>query len=334
MEPGRSSRGSRPLRPPDRLIRADHPTRAAGPAPSPCPPPRPRHCPTCPLVPARTPSSPTLATVIIWLPPSEGKTAPTHGPALDWEGLSLPGLTSTRQAAARALARVSASSDAPAILGLGPKSALDAQTNLDLHSSPCAPADEVYSGVLFDAANFAGLTTSQREDAREVTWIFSGLFGAVRAGDLIPDHRLPMGTTLPDLGGLARMWKSPLDEHLRPLAQGRVVLDLRSGPYRAACPAPWARVVRLGVVRESAGRRTVISHDAKRWRGLVVGELARLSSLPIDEGDAVEAVATVAGAATVVDAKGGVHQVSSVEVSAATPTRQGGSVRDLTVVTT
>ena len=44
-----------------------------------------------------------VGTVLIWLPPSEGKSAPESGPRLDVEALSIPSLTAARRAVIEAL---------------------------------------------------------------------------------------------------------------------------------------------------------------------------------------------------------------------------------------
>ena len=270
---------------------------------------------------------------MIWLPPSEGKTAPTSGPALDLSTLSLPVLRHARETVIEDLAALGEGHEAAQRLGLGPRSASEAAANTHLREAPCAPARTLYTGVLFAAAGFHDMDPTALERAHTRVLVFSGLFGAVGPGDLLPDHRLPMGATLPGTGRLTTFWRAPLRAALEPLSGGRVILDLRSGPYRSACPAPWAHVLRLGVVRERVGGRGVVSHDAKTWRGLVCGALLRAGDLPDDEAGAREAVATHARAVTTREAHGTTHRVVSVEISPARATREGGTSRDIVLVT-
>lgn len=270
---------------------------------------------------------------MIWLPPSEGKTAPVSGPPLDLASLSLPALRPHREELLTRVAALGDGEEAAAVLGLGPRSADEARANTRLMEAPCAPAAELFSGVLFAAAGFTTMDADARDRARVLVLVVSGLFGAVRLDDLLPDHRLPMGSVLPGVGRLTAFWRAPLEEALGPACRGRIVLDLRSGPYRAAFPAPGARVLRLGVVREERGRRSTVSHDAKRWRGLVCGELLRAGDVPDDEGGALAAVEAHARAVTSRDARGRDHRVVSVEVSPARPTREGGTTRDVVLVT-
>lgn len=244
--------------------------------------------------------------VLILLPPSEGKTSPDSGPSLDLSALlGAEQLTASRRRAMEVLARLSASPDAADVLGLGPRSAADAALNVDLEHAPCAPAHELYTGVLYEAAGLAD--RARAEAAREVLAssivVVSGLWGAVRATDALPDHRLAMGTALPGLGRMSAFWKKPLAPVLDALADG-VVVDCRSAAYAAAWqPAagvggagePQSCLITVRVVREAPdGGRTVVSHHAKHTRGLLTGALVdALAGGAVDRGGDAEAVARV-----------------------------------------
>lgn len=274
----------------------------------------------------------------IWLPPSEGKHSPSDGPTLDLDTLSLPALNSQRQRIAEALLGLGTGDDAAEILGLGAKSKADLALNAALWDNPCAPMEQVFTGVLYSAAGLGELGEATVAAARERLTIFSGLFGAVRLGDLIPDHRLSMGVKLPGLGGLAAAWKPVLEEALRAEYPGDVVLDMRSGPYRNACPAQWAHVWQVGVVREVGGKRSVVSHNAKYWRGLLTGYLLRLPAeeLPSAAAGNEEIEAIVSSARelpAMVDAKGVEHRITAVEFSEIKTSKAGGSTRNVTIVT-
>ena len=164
--------------------------------------------------------------------------------------------------------------------------------------------------------------------------IFSGLFGVLSPADVVPDHRLAMGVSLPGFGVLSTWWAPRLDEALREEAVGQVVIDARSGPYRAACKAPWARVWELRVVREADGKRSVISHDAKRWRGAVTGTLLASGGYSASETTECEqALTDAARSVTLHDARGAEHRVIDVEFGPEKKAKQGGTTRALTLVT-
>ena len=132
---------------------------------------------------------------------------------------------------------------------------------------------------------------------------------------------------------MARWWAPRLAAALEPRAKGRIVLDCRSGPYRAACRAPWAHTWELRVERQSATGRQVVSHDAKRWRGAIAGSLMAAGALE-SEGEE-ECMAALTGAAMeieLVDARGGAHRVVGVERSEPRRATAGGSTREVTLV--
>lgn len=269
--------------------------------------------------------------MLIWLPPSEGKNAPAVGSALSLESLSHPGLTADRRKVADALIELGAGSQAASTLKVGDR--IDLSVNETLMSAPCAPASSLFTGVLFEAIT-AAAPDAWEGTGTEAVSVFSGLFGVLCPTDAIPDHRLAMGVSLPGFGVLSTWWAPRLDAALREEASGQVVLDARSGPYRAACKAPWARVWELRVVREAVGKRRVVSHDAKRWRGAVTGRL--LASGGYAAADTVECEQQLTDAAhsvTLRDARGGEHRVTDVEFGAEKKTKDGGTTRALTLVT-
>ena len=149
--------------------------------------------------------------MLILLPPSESKMNRRRGKPADPATWSFPELGPTRGRVAHALAEVSRSPDAPALLGVSPGLLDDIARNLVLESAPATPAAEVYTGVLYDALDLASLDTAARRRANRWIVVVSALYGAVRPGDRITAYRLAMGTTLPDVGGLAPAWRPALD---------------------------------------------------------------------------------------------------------------------------
>ena len=269
--------------------------------------------------------------MLIWLPPSEGKNAPERGPALSLESLSRPSLTAARRAVADALVALGSGPQAAATLKVGAR--IDLSVNEVLASAPCAPASSLFTGVLFEAIEAVAPGAWQCPGATSVS-VFSGLFGVLSPADLIPDRRLAMGVSLPGFGVLSTWWAPRLDEALREEASGQVVIDARSGPYRAACKAPWARVWELRVEREADGKRSVISHDAKRWRGAITGLLLASDGFRAEETAAAEkALEEAAYSLSLGDAKGNEHRVTDVEYGPEKQTKQGGSTRTVTLVT-
>lgn len=209
--------------------------------------------------------------MLILLPPSEGKSAARRGGPLHLDELHFPELTDARRLVLEAVRTASTGDDAHAVLGVGASLADDVQRNRVLDVVPAAPAHDVYSGVLYEALDYAGMTSVQRKKARERCVVVSGLWGAISLGDRIPAYRLSMSVDLPAIGRLAAFWRTRLDAPLTQYAGEGLVVDCRSSTYAAAWAPPPRRTAAVNVVQLRDGKRTVVSHSAKHTRG----ELAR-----------------------------------------------------------
>lgn len=216
--------------------------------------------------------------MLILLPPSEGKTAPRRGKPLDLATLSSPGLTPAREAVVEALVALCSGdpAEAAAVLEVGATQLDLVALDRELRSSPTARADQVYSGVLYDALDAATLSAAARRRASSRVAVTSSVFGIVRPADRIPAYRLSGGTTLPGLGPVAGHWR----EHLGPAVLDAVgtglLVDLRSTAYAAFWrpPADLARrVATVRVLHESGGTRKVVSHFNKATKGRIVRAL-------------------------------------------------------------
>ncbi|GAA1569973.1 peroxide stress protein YaaA [Kribbella sancticallisti] len=213
---------------------------------------------------------------LILLPPSEGKAGRTRGKAVHLPALSFPELNDVREIVLDTLHKVSASSDAYDVLGVGRSLQAEVERNTRWRSEPAVPVSELYSGVLYDALGYSTLPAGTKRRANSRLLVVSAAWGALRMGDRVPPYRLSMGTTLPGLGPLASVWRDPLMTSLEEAAGKSVIVDCRSSTYAAA----WrpigdqaAKWVAVSVVRERGGVRSVVSHNAKHTRGLVARHL-------------------------------------------------------------
>ena len=180
--------------------------------------------------------------MLILLPPSEGKTDPERGCPLDLARLSFPSLGERRA------------------------ELLDAA----LRSRPARPAREIYTGVLYQALDLPSLPAA----AQRRVVIVSAQYGAVRPADPIATYKRPID---------APAWRPLLGPELARAAGRGAIVDCRSAAYLAAWRPEGEqaqRWVHVGVVKEAAGRRTVVSHDAKRWRGLLARQLLLAGGSP------------------------------------------------------
>jgi cytoplasmic iron level regulating protein YaaA (DUF328/UPF0246 family) len=235
--------------------------------------------------------------VLVLLPPSEGKTAPAVGAPLELTTLSHPDLTDQRRAVLEALAKLSAHPDAPRVLGVGTSLAAEVERNTRLLTDPAGPASSVYTGVLYAAA---GLDILPDDDARaraaRSVRVVSALWGLVAPADHIPAYRLSMGVDLPGVGALARVWRPVLSAELDTAAPDRLLVDCRSAAYAAAWRPPAGSAwVTVRVLREVAGRRSVVSHHAKHTRGLLTRHLLVRSTEPRTPEDLLDAARELVG---------------------------------------
>jgi cytoplasmic iron level regulating protein YaaA (DUF328/UPF0246 family) len=213
--------------------------------------------------------------VLILLPPSEGKTQPRRGRPAD------PGsgpLAEARREMREALVGLcrGPQDEALRVLGLSPGQSDQVQGNARLPSRPSAPAERVYSGVLYDALALTTLDASAHRRALARVAIISSLYGVVRPGERISAYRLGGGVSLPGIGGVAAYWRRHLDPVVSEMAGRGLVVDLRSSTYAAFWrPSPdlARRVVTVRVLHEVDGRRQVVSHFNKATKGRLVRDL-------------------------------------------------------------
>ena len=163
-----------------------------------------------------------------------------------------------------------------ATLGVGPTQADDVRRNARLRELPAAPAEKVYTGVLYDALGLTTLGPAAHRRALARLAVVSSVYGLVRPGERIAPYRLAGSVALPGLGGVAAHWRAHLDPVVRQLAGRGLVVDLRSSTYGAfwrpaADLAP--RVVTVRVLHEVDGKRQVVSHFNKATKGRLVRAL-------------------------------------------------------------
>jgi uncharacterized protein len=203
--------------------------------------------------------------VLVFLPPSEGKAHPETGAPLDFGSLAFAGeLTERRRAVLEALD--------PGLL-----------------EEPTAPADSVYTGVLYKRLELPELPTK----AQRQVLIASALWGVVRPTDRIPYYRLPPKVRLDGIGPLAKFWRPALAEAL-PDEEGGLVVDMRSGAYSTAWKPKQATLLAVRAFAESGGKRRPVTHMAKAVRGDVARALLQAKTAPTDPESAA-AIAEAAG---------------------------------------
>ncbi|WP_176451569.1 YaaA family protein [Enemella dayhoffiae] len=207
--------------------------------------------------------------MLILLPPSESKTPSRRGRPMDWDSLSFPALTWARQQVADALIELGDSPAAGRALGVPEGKTEELTRNLQLETAPSVRAADLYSGVLFDALDLAGMESADRRRAQQRVLVFSGLYGVLRLNDRVAPYRLSMGAALPGLGRLASFWSEQL---AGVLSSGGWFVDCRSAAYASAWRPPAERWVQVSV--------RGASHNAKHNRGRLAGLLCRTANAP------------------------------------------------------
>ncbi len=264
----------------------------------------------------------------ILLPPSEGKTPPAAGAPLQLEGIAFSELTHARMQVISALQELGAGPQAAKVLKLGPRSAEQARANLNLLSGPAVAAEQLYTGVLFEALAPAEMNPQVKKRFAKTTLIASALFGFIKPNDLIPDHRLAIGVSLPPLGPLARWWKPQLGKVLEETGKqslvGKAIFDCRPEAYRAAFRAEKSHVITMNVEKQVKGDRKVVTHWSKHWRGLAAAHLVQDGDIT-EESDAGQIVDSLAGLPDL-------YPGMRFEVGDHVPTAPGGSTLTVTLV--
>ncbi len=194
-----------------------------------------------------------------------------------------------------ALERLCGQSVGRAVKALGISASQAGEVELDaaLREAPAAPAAEIYSGVLYERLDLAGLPAAARRRAARQVLIASALWGVVRPEDRIPYYRFSAKARLKRIGPPAAWWRAALAEAM-PDEPGDLIVDMRSAAYAAAWKPKRATILSVRAFTEQGGKRKAVSHMAKAVRGDVARALLLAKKSPPDP-EAAAAIASVAG---------------------------------------
>lgn len=226
--------------------------------------------------------------MLILLPPSEGKFAPSEGAPVDLDSLAFASELGERRARLLdALERLGTVATARALKQLDISKGQVGEIAVDaaLWTAPAAPASRVYTGVLYDHLRLPELPAK----ARRQVLIASALWGMVRPDDQIPYYRFSAKARLARIGAPVAYWRDALATAM-PDEPGDLVIDMRSAAYAAAWKPKRATLLAVRAFSESHGKRTPVSHMAKAVRGDVARALLRAKKAPADPEDAVAVV--------------------------------------------
>jgi len=119
------------------------------------------------------------------------------------------------------------------------------------------PAIDIYSGVLYQALDYRSLSPRAMKRADKEIIIISALFGSLRPQDQIPSYKMKIKNSL---------WKEPLSQALESLRPD-LVIDCRSSTYAGVWTPNPSTTVAVRVFQEKKGKRSVITHMSKKYRG-------------------------------------------------------------------
>jgi len=221
--------------------------------------------------------------VIFLLPPSEGKTPASNGPKFAPGKLIFPTLTEKRLHVMEALASFCATKPelAAKALDLGPKQADLLTINAKLMKASCAPAIQIYTGVLYDHLGYAALNAKARARADSSILIASALFGFVTPTNPIPAYRLSGSSVIASVGSLTAYWKADLLEALGQY-NNELILDMRSGSYEKLAPVKQLEqpVAGVKVLTNVNGVLKPVTHFNKATKGDLVRAACNSSLKP------------------------------------------------------
>jgi cytoplasmic iron level regulating protein YaaA (DUF328/UPF0246 family) len=211
------------------------------------------------------------SSLVILLPPSQGKAIGGSGAWKPRQGEFGRTLGAPREALIGALTRAGGGTEA--VLGVrGSHLARAKVANRSLVGAATLPAWQRYTGVVWDHLDLAGLPAATRTAVTKRIIVPSGFAGLVRADDPRPDYRLKMGARLAPFGLLSTWWRDDLTDALLAHTKKAPIVDLLPQEHRAA--VDWSRVntlVRIDLVSKSGG--IVGGHNAKAAKGLLARHL-------------------------------------------------------------
>lgn len=147
----------------------------------------------------------------------------------------------------------------------------------DLYNSPLMAAIQRYQGVAYDYLKYASLTPDAQKFLKENTLIFSNLYGPILGGDVIANYKVKQGNSIGDIAP-DKFYKERFSYQLDLYLGGHDVLDLRAGYYdkfyKLSKPYTTLKFLKNG---------KTVSHWAKAYRGIVLGEIAKAGINTLDE---------------------------------------------------
>jgi cytoplasmic iron level regulating protein YaaA (DUF328/UPF0246 family) len=139
-----------------------------------------------------------------------------------------------------------------------------------LETSKPTPALSVYTGVLYQALDWASLSPAAKKRGEASVAIISAKYGVVRPSDRIESYKEKIDN---------KKMKVVVAAKLNPI-KTPLIVDCRSSTYKTVWRAPINITVEIRISTVVDGVRTVITHMSKKTRGEITRWLLQSRSMP------------------------------------------------------
>jgi uncharacterized protein len=137
-------------------------------------------------------------------------------------------------------------------------------------TSKPTPAINVYTGVLYQALDWASLSAAAKKRGASAVVIISAKYGAIRPDQLIEGYKEKI-----DNGAM----RAPVAAVLDPI-KSSLIVDCRSSTYKTVWHSPVDKTVEVQVSTVVDGVRKVVTHMSKKTRGEITRWLLQSRSMP------------------------------------------------------
>ena len=137
-------------------------------------------------------------------------------------------------------------------------------------SSRTSPAIEIYDGVLYQGLNWKTLSAAEQKRANSKVLIVSAIFGLVKPMELIFDYKEKIDN---------KLWRDSIAK-IAAKYSDELIIDCRSSTYKGVWPINPANTVEVRIFQIAEGKRKVITHMSKKYRGELTRHLLKQASEP------------------------------------------------------
>ena len=147
--------------------------------------------------------------------------------------------------------------------------------NQDIFNSPCAPAIERYTGVVYEHISWSTISEKAKNYMEKYVYIFSGLFGLLTPNTLIPDYKLKMNVL-----SLQHHWHPILTEAL---INEKMIIDLLPQVHRKAYQPNKENTIPVDFLILNKGKKSAAGHFGKAVKGEFICYIAENNITNIDD---------------------------------------------------